>query len=822
MTAYQNARAATPPQKGLTYSELLLDNIIGLDNDYLSAGEQLGQAFNADEIGFLKNAGISAYEGAKKVVADPIGAGEELLFGIYDSVENLATEDLDARLKRMYGIGYDQASEDQVTSARESVFGDAVTASGLIPGAALAGTGVKGLASLPFRGERRAQERIAELDALRAERQAEYDPGDDFEPGDDYWAAQDRMLARQTPIRELQLREAEGGDVTAAERDRLEAAGLPDGLDRLPSLLERVQRGDVLTDEEAFDVMTFERFGEDGVYDPTNTFERWGQQQNADTEGAARIAFLTGANTDIGQTPVTPVEGPYFQDNPAFQVPDLPGEAPFLAVEDMLDFHPDDINFDAPLYNAMGLMPDEADEYGALEDYLRVGGGLTETEAEEARAQLDELRETGRRRLAANRPFEVRPAVGQAEGIAGLYSPTRKAVDLLDRPSYDNLDSLKTQLLNRGAKPEELERLMAKIPGTQNNPMSEEQLESFLSDPRSGQFSKEDLARLADEVSQDVVVSTRTLKNSQDNPSFLDSTYFPQGAEDIGANVFEVPVSDAPPQAFRHFKRSSDGTAPVFHTRFGLFRSPGSDKPDTYHVGEIQSDWAQARQKLYPTREEYTAARSKLDELLARSNELENERKLLRETFDGETLEQFEKRNKRFFAAMDEQVEVNKAIRPLSEKVSATGSYGTRDEFDAKHPAPYVGTTSKWVQLGLRQSLLDAVNKGARRMTVTTGEQAQKFIGGTLEGQTKFYDDIVQKELEAVLKKFAKEAGIRKPEITTSKIVGNRRQEYMVPTVEFTDEFVEALKRLGMPTYAKGGIVKGSYLDNDPLEPALY
>jgi hypothetical protein len=107
-------------------------------------------------------------------------------------------------------------------------------------------------------------------------------------------------------------------------------------------------------------------------------------------------------------------------------------------------------------------------------------------------------------------------------------------------------------------------------------------------------------------------------------------------------------------------------------------------------------------------------------------------------------------------------------------------------------------------------------------MTVTTGEQAQKFIGGTLEGQTKFYDDIVQKELEAVLKKFAKEAGIRKPEITTSKIVGNRRQEYMVPTVEFTDEFVEALKRLGMPTYAKGGIVKGSYLDNDPLEPALY
>jgi hypothetical protein len=138
LQAYREARAAAGPQKGLTYSELLLDNIIGLDNDYLSAGEQLGQAFNEDEIGFLKNAAIGAYEGAKDVVADPIGAGEELLFGIYDSVENLATEDLDARLKRMYGIGYDQASEDQVTSARESVFGDALKASELIPGAYVA------------------------------------------------------------------------------------------------------------------------------------------------------------------------------------------------------------------------------------------------------------------------------------------------------------------------------------------------------------------------------------------------------------------------------------------------------------------------------------------------------------------------------------------------------------------------------------------------------------------------------------------------------------------------------------------------------------
>ena len=175
------------------------------------------------------------------------------------------------------------------------------------------------------------------------------------------------------------------------------------------------------------------------------------------------------------------------------------------------------------------------------------------------------------------------------------------------------------------------------------------------------------------------------------------------------------------------------------------------------------------------------------------------------------------------YQALEKAVEkAQKEVGALENKVTSTTQYGPRDEFDAKHPAPYVGTTSKWVQLGLRQSLLDAANKGAKRMTLSTGEMAQSYTGGKLEGQQKFYDDTVIKELDAVLKKFAKEAGIRKPEITTSKIVGDMFQEYMVPTVEFTDEFVEALKRIGLPAYAKGGIVKGSYLDNDPLEPALY
>lgn len=41
--AYLKARAETPEQKGLSYTDLLFDNIFGLDNNYESTGETLMQ-----------------------------------------------------------------------------------------------------------------------------------------------------------------------------------------------------------------------------------------------------------------------------------------------------------------------------------------------------------------------------------------------------------------------------------------------------------------------------------------------------------------------------------------------------------------------------------------------------------------------------------------------------------------------------------------------------------------------------------------------------------------------------------------------------------
>lgn len=134
-------------KKGMGYGELIVDNILGLDNKYESFGEKLGKAINEDEIGFLKDAAVGIYEGAKEFVTSPIETTKEVITDIKDSVQRLGSKDLDTRLQSMYGVSYDQATDQQVTSAKEAVIGDAMTALELIPAAKAATVTAKAASS---------------------------------------------------------------------------------------------------------------------------------------------------------------------------------------------------------------------------------------------------------------------------------------------------------------------------------------------------------------------------------------------------------------------------------------------------------------------------------------------------------------------------------------------------------------------------------------------------------------------------------------------------------------------------------------------------
>lgn len=144
------AKGGLAESKGLSWGELIVDNILGLDNKYESFGEKLGKAINEDEIKFLKDAAIGVYEGTKEFVQAPVETTKQVVGEIKDSVTRLGSEDLNTRLQRMYGVSYDQATDEQVNQAREAVLGDALTALELVPAAKGATTVAKaGIAAVP-------------------------------------------------------------------------------------------------------------------------------------------------------------------------------------------------------------------------------------------------------------------------------------------------------------------------------------------------------------------------------------------------------------------------------------------------------------------------------------------------------------------------------------------------------------------------------------------------------------------------------------------------------------------------------------------------
>jgi len=148
--ADQTLEAFGQPNKGLSWGELIVDNILGLDNEYESFGEKLGKAINEDEIKFLKDAAVGVYEGTKEFVQAPVETTKQVVNEIKDSVTRLGSEDLNTRLQRMYGVSYNQATDEQVTQAREAVLGDALTALELVPAAKGVTTVAKaGIAAVP-------------------------------------------------------------------------------------------------------------------------------------------------------------------------------------------------------------------------------------------------------------------------------------------------------------------------------------------------------------------------------------------------------------------------------------------------------------------------------------------------------------------------------------------------------------------------------------------------------------------------------------------------------------------------------------------------
>jgi len=130
--------------KGMGYGEIIADNLIGLDNEYESLGEKIGKQFNQDEVAFLKTMGVGMAKGAYDVVTNPdplayVKAAKEGVKEFAVGATDFLFKDLDTRLQEMFKTDYNNATPEQVTKARESVIGDAVIASGILPAGKVVG-----------------------------------------------------------------------------------------------------------------------------------------------------------------------------------------------------------------------------------------------------------------------------------------------------------------------------------------------------------------------------------------------------------------------------------------------------------------------------------------------------------------------------------------------------------------------------------------------------------------------------------------------------------------------------------------------------------
>lgn len=166
---------AAPDTKGLSYSEIILDSIIGLENNYETGVEGIVKQFNQDRVSFLKTIGKTIYDETVDFISSPVDMqglekvnpmvapelkvaefGVNIANEIKEAVKRLSSQDLSTRLQSMFGVDYETATDDQVSKARESVLGDALIVAEVIPAVRAASKAVPGEVKADLMGQTRA------------------------------------------------------------------------------------------------------------------------------------------------------------------------------------------------------------------------------------------------------------------------------------------------------------------------------------------------------------------------------------------------------------------------------------------------------------------------------------------------------------------------------------------------------------------------------------------------------------------------------------------------------------------------------------------
>lgn len=390
-----------------------------------------------------------------------------------------------------------------------------------------------------------------------------------------------------------------------------------------------------------------------------------------------------------------------------------------------------------------------------------------------------------------SRQIRQQPQTWLDQGIAGLYSRSARAGDQLRAPRYSSPAQLRAELEGRGAPKAELDLLMERLEG----------LDGFVPDFTASAGAGRPRGVTREEVQQ----ALREAPGWQlQRTGRYAERRSPRGGQNYTSTVYTHPsVQQGPSQARRHFGEQGD-LPPLLHTRAAQYDLHFPDGGTTHHVVEIQSDWGQHRGKL--RNQTYDENSSEVVTLRYAAQRLEEQASELRARGDNALARRAEEGAASFNRQADELIQTN-----------------PRAEFDALHPAPYIRNENDWVDAGVRQNLVDAVNSGSDWITFGNGSQAHRYIDMPLRAAEDFYNTRVPRRINEVLRRLAREneIDVRNPPDWWPQL-----QE--VPFVDgetvrgfrISPEFRELLTRSGLPSFRDGGLVSaGEDLMSTSLPP---
>jgi len=372
------------------------------------------------------------------------------------------------------------------------------------------------------------------------------------------------------------------------------------------------------------------------------------------------------------------------------------------------------------------------------------------------------------------------PPVSAGETL--LYSRAANAAQQLKQPVYTDPAQVRRELEARGAPGRELDLIGR-------------QLDDLFQRSNTGRVEASAIRELLDAVPR-----------LEFNRSDEFASYSVPGGSNYSATYVTHPlVGTGPDAANNHFGSSYD-PPPLFHTRSADYTitTPDGSPARTHHVIEIQSDWAQERQrlpvKLEPLSDAELVEEFRLEREFARLGE--ERQRLLNQMSPGLSRDnplEYDRLVAELDALADRSDEISVELDDYYERANSMD----RQRFDQKYPAPFVKDENDWVDAGVRQNLLDAVTKDSEYITFGNGRQANQHIKMPREAAERFYDRQVPRSVERVLKKFARDAGVEAPEVQRLPFVDGDE----VIGFRLTPEFREAVRRVGLPSFRRGGLV---------------